>query len=122
MRKPMSAYPIPSMLDAKTQTFPVLTRTQVDRARQYGEVRKVKRGDILFKPGDVNVPFFILLSGSMEIVQPAFAGDKLITTHDADSFTGELSMISEQRCLVLGRVTEPGEFLEISAENLRSLV
>lgn len=118
----MSAYPIPSMLDAKTQIFPVLTRAQIDRAHQYGKVRKVRRGEILFKPGDMAVPFFILLSGSMEIVQPAFSAEKLITTHEADTFTGELSMISGQHCLVLGRVTEPGEFLEISSEDLRSLV
>ena len=118
----MSTYPIPSMLDANTQTFPVLTRAQIDRARLYGEVRKVERGDILFKPGDMAVPFFVLLSGSMEIVQPALAGERLITTHDANSFTGELSMISGQRCLVLGRVTEAGEFLEISSDGLRSLI
>ena len=37
-------------------------------------------------------------------------------------FTGEITMISGQRCLVRGRVTEAGEFLEISADGLRSLV
>ena len=31
-------------------------------------------------------------------------------------------MISGQRCLVLGRVTAAGEFIEISAEGLRSLI
>ena len=31
-------------------------------------------------------------------------------------------MISGQRCLVRGRVTEPGEFLELSGDGLRSLV
>ena len=31
-------------------------------------------------------------------------------------------MISGQRCLVLGRVTEPGEFLELSGDALRTLV
>jgi thioredoxin reductase (NADPH) len=31
-------------------------------------------------------------------------------------------MISGRRCLVRGRVTEPGEFLELSGEGLRSLV
>lgn len=118
----MSAFPAPSALDANTQTFPVLTTAQVGRARLYGQVRRVQAGDILFKPGDLAVPFFVLLSGSMEIVQPAFSGERMITTHDANTFTGELSMISGQRCLVLGRVTSPGEFLEISSESLHSLV
>jgi thioredoxin reductase (NADPH) len=33
-----------------------------------------------------------------------------------------MTMISGQRCLVLGRVTEPGEFLELSGDALRTLV
>lgn len=110
------------MLDSNTQTFPTLTAAQIQRAHRSGKVRKVERGEILFQPGDTPVPFFVLLSGSMEIVQPGFSGEQLITTHDPGSFTGELSMISGQRCLVLGRVTEAGEFLEISAEALHSLI
>ena len=37
-------------------------------------------------------------------------------------FTGEVTMISGRRSLVRGRVTEPGEFIEVSPENLRSLL
>jgi thioredoxin reductase (NADPH) len=118
----MSSWVAPSFLDAGTQTFPTLTQAQITRARSCGEVRKVERGEILFQPGDTAVPFFILLSGSMEIVQPDLAGERPITTHHPGSFTGELSMISGQRCLVLGRVTEAGEFLEISPDGLRLLV
>lgn len=118
----MSSWPIPSALDSNTQTFPILTPSQVDRARAWGKVRHVEPGDILFRPGDTSVPFFVLLSGSLEIVQPDLSGERLITTHDANHFTGELSMISGQRCLVLGRVTEAGEFIEIDRDNFRSLI
>ena len=87
-----------------------------------GKLRKVEPGEILFEPGDTDVPFFVLLSGSMEIVQPDLAGERQIVTHGPGEFTGEMTMISGQRCLVRGRVTEAGEFLELSAEGLRSLV
>ena len=112
----------PSALDPKTQIFPRLTGAHVDRFRPAGKVRKVERGEILFAPNDTNIPFFVLLSGAMEIVQPAWDGERQITTHSPGEFTGEVTMISGQKCLVLGRVTEPGEFLELSAEALRSLV
>src|SRR5438552_3023068 len=118
----MSSIPSFSALDANTQTFPILTPAQIDRIRPGGKLRKVRSGEILFQPGDTAVPFFVLLSGGMEIVQPGLSGERMITTHGPDSFTGELSMISGQRCLVLGRVTEAGEFLEISADGLRSVV
>ncbi len=118
----MSSPLIPSVLDPRTQTFPVLAAAQIGRIRPFGKLRKVTSGEILFEPGDTNVPFFVLLSGSMEIVQPGLKGERLIATHGAGEFTGEMTMISGRRCLVRGRVTEPGEFLEVSGDGLRSLV
>ncbi|MGB7682051.1 MAG: FAD-dependent oxidoreductase [Candidatus Acidiferrales bacterium] len=118
----MSASPVPSALDARTQAFPVLTAAQINRVRSGSKLRQVKKDEILFDVGDTNVPFFVLLSGSMEIVQPDLLGEHLIAKHGPGGFTGEMTMISGRRCLVLGRVTEPGEFLELSGEGLRSLV
>jgi thioredoxin reductase (NADPH) len=102
--------------------FPALTAAQIERIRPGSKLRPVEPGEVLFRPGDVGIPFFVLLSGSMEIVQPSLAGERLITPHRAGEFTGELSMITGQRCLVLGRVTEKGEVLELSPEGLRSLI
>ena len=102
--------------------FPVLTAVQIERIRQFGKVRRVQAGEILFEPGDVSVPFFALLSGGMEIVQPSLNGERRIVAHQAGGFTGEMTMISRRGALVRGRVTEPGEFLEVSPENLKTLV
>src|SRR6266852_9384015 len=113
---------VPSALDARTQAFPVLTASQISRVLPLGKVRQVQTGEILFEPGDTNVPFFVLLSGSMEIVQPDLTGERPIATHGRGEFTGEMTMISGRRSLARGRVTESGEFLELSAESLRSLV
>src|SRR2546423_12694857 len=108
----MSAPLIPSALNASTQMFPELTPAQIERIRPMGNSRQVTVGEILFEPGDTGVPFFVLLSGKLEIVQPTLEGERPIVTHGPGAFTGELSMISDQRCLVRGRVTEPGEFIE----------
>ncbi len=118
----MSSPPIPSALDARTQAFPVLTAAQINRVRSGSKLRNVKAGEILFQPDDTNIPFFVLLSGSMEIVQPDCKGERLIAKHSPGEFTGEMTMISGRRSLVRGRVTEPGEFLELGADSLRSLV
>src|SRR5579872_3663292 len=117
-----SSPPVPSALDARTQAFPVLTAAQINRVRATAKLRQVQTGEILFEPGDTNVPFFVLLSGHMEIVQPACEGERPIATHDAGEFTGEMTMITGRRCLVRGRVTAPGELLELSGEGLRALV
>ncbi|HTQ85927.1 MAG TPA: Crp/Fnr family transcriptional regulator, partial [Candidatus Solibacter sp.] len=118
----MSSSPLPSALDASTQIFPALNSAQTARVRAAATVRRVERGEILFEPGDSNIPFYVIISGGMEIVQPGHDGERLITTHGPAGFTGEINMISGQRSLVRGRVTEPGEFLEVSAEGLRTLI
>jgi len=118
----MASSLIPSALDSRSQTFPVLTTAQIDRIRPLGKLRQVQAGDILFEPGDFDVPFFVLLTGHMEIVQPGLNGERPVATHDPGEFTGEITMISGRRCLVRGRVTQPGEFLELTGEGLRSLI
>ena len=118
-----SASPIFSSGPVNQQhAFPSLTASQIDRIRPFGKVRQTTPGEILFEPGDVSVPFFVLLSGAMEIVQPTLNGERKIVTHKAGGFTGEMTMISRRGALARGRVTEAGEFLEVSAENLNHLV
>jgi len=118
----MSTQLTPLLADVRGEAFPVLTAEQISRIRPLSKIRKVNAGDILFEPGDSDVPFFVLLSGSMEIVQPDLRGEHPIVKHDAGGFTGEITMISGRRCLARGRVTAPGEFLEMSNSDLRTLV
>jgi thioredoxin reductase (NADPH) len=118
----MSSQPIPSALNASTQAFPVLTDAQINRIHSVGKPRRVEKGEILFEPGDTNIPFFVLLSGSMEIVQPSFEGERAVAKHGPGEFTGEMTMISGRHSLARGRVTQAGEFLEVSGDDLRSLV
>jgi thioredoxin reductase (NADPH) len=118
----MSSQLTPLAADIRGETFPKLTAEQIDRIRPLSKVRKVKAGEILFEPGDSDVPFFVLLSGSLEIVQPGLQGERLIVTHEAGSFTGEITMISGRLSLMRGRVTSPGEFLEMNNNDFRTLV
>jgi thioredoxin reductase (NADPH) len=118
----MSSQLTPLAADIRGDAFPILNEHQIDRIRPLSKLRKVKAGEILFEPGDSDVPFFVLLSGSMEIVQPDRQGERPIVTHEPGSFTGEITMISGRLCLVRGRVTSDGEFLEMSNHDLRTLV
>jgi thioredoxin reductase (NADPH) len=118
----MSSSPKPSAVDAPNPAFPVLTETQISRIRAFGRLRRVEAGEILFQPDDTSVPFFVVLSGHIEIVQVDLAGERPLAAHDPGEFTGEMTMISGRRCLVRGRVTQPGELLEVSGDGLRSLI
>ena len=119
-----ASFPIPntSALDQQTQAFPHLTPVQIDRIRPHGKVRSVSAGEILFEVGDEQVPMFVVLSGQIEVVQPTCSRERELAKYGAGGFSGEINMISGRRSLARGRVTEAGEFLEVSRENLRSLI
>ncbi len=106
-----------------SHAFPVLTPVQIERIRLVGHVRKVQVGEILFEPGDINVPFFVLLSGALEIVQLDLDGERPIATHETPgAFTGEMTMISNRGALVRGRVAASGEFIELSSPQFLTLI
>jgi hypothetical protein len=86
--------------DADADTRPILTQIEIDRARPYGRVRHAELGEILYRPGEVGVPCFILLSASLEIVQPTIHGERLVFNLCPGMFTGEAGMIAGQRTVV----------------------
>jgi thioredoxin reductase (NADPH) len=99
----MSSLSTLSAFNAETQTWPVLTDVEMDRA-PYGRVRQAELGEILYRPGDVGASCYILLSATVQIVQPNIDGERLITNRCPRMFTGEAGMIAGQRTLVLARV------------------
>ncbi len=118
----MSSSPTFSAPNAETLTWPVLTNVEIDRARPYGRVPQAQLGEILYRPGEVGASCYILLSATVQIVQPSIDGERLITNHCPGTFTGEAGMIAGQRTLVLARVIQGGEVLELRPEDLRTLV
>ena len=98
----MSSSPVPSALDARTQAFPLLTADQISRVRPGSKIRDVKQDEILFEPGDKNVPFFVLLSGKLDILQPVPAGERLIVTHGPGSFTVGPILREYYQCVGVG--------------------
>lgn len=110
-------------LDSRTdQIFPTLTPAQVARIAAHGSVRPIQRGEILVEAGDQVVPFFVVKTGRIEIVQPSGTTETLVTVHGPGQFTGEVNMLSGRRSLVRARATEPGELVELSREDMLSLV
>ena len=119
----MSSAPLmQSSLVAETQTFPILTDAQIDRLRPFAEQHRVVCGEILYRPGEVGVSLYILLSAQVEVVQPDMHCERYFTTFSPGMFTGESAMIAGQKMIVLARVTQAGEVLKIRPEALGTIV
>jgi thioredoxin reductase (NADPH) len=111
-----------SLPDRAGQIFPTLTDAQMARVALHGRRRAVAPGDVLVRMGDSTVPFFVVVSGRIDIVQPRPAGETLVAVHVPGHFTGETNMISGRRALFTARVAEAGEVLELDRERLVELV
>jgi thioredoxin reductase (NADPH) len=74
--------------------FPKLTPVQVNRIVSHGHLHMIQRDEVLVKHGDSNVPFFVVVSGEIEIVGPASLAETLVTVYDAGKFKGELNTFS----------------------------
>ena len=106
----------------QAEAFPVLTPAQIDRTRPYGKIRSVHAGEVLFEPGTLGMPCFVVLSGKLDIALLDLSDEHVFVTYGPGQFSGEMVMISGARALSRGRVAEAGEFLELSADALRALI
>jgi thioredoxin reductase (NADPH) len=101
----MSSAPLLNLSNAETQTFPVLTAAQIERVKLFAEERRVACDEVLYRPGQVGVSLYILLSAHVQVVQPDLHGERYFTTFSPGMFTGEAAMIAGQKMIVLARVT-----------------
>ena len=97
--------------------FPKLTSEQFGRMQERGHMRGVKLGEVLVEQGDSNVPFFVVVSGEIEILRPSGAIETLITMHGSGQFTGEVNMLSGRRALFRARVTKSGNVIEMDRQH-----
>jgi CRP-like cAMP-binding protein len=68
------------------------------------------------------MPCFFVLSGALNIVMTRLSGEHVFATHRPGNFSGDMVLISGTGSLARGRVAEPGEFLEVTIDCLRSLI
>jgi thioredoxin reductase (NADPH) len=102
--------------------FPTLTPAQIRRVAAHGHIRTVERGEVLVEQGDTSVPFFVVITGQLEIVRPYGSYETLVTVHDSGQFTGEVNTLSGRRSLVQMRATNPGKVIELGHQQMLTLV
>jgi thioredoxin reductase (NADPH) len=102
--------------------FPTLTPAQVRRIVPQGRMRTMESGQVLIEQGDRNVPFFVVVSGEVDIVRPSGGVETLVTVHGPGQFTGEVNMLSGRPTVVRVRAAKPGELIELDRQHMLSLL
>lgn len=97
--------------------YPRLDREQVEVVATYGERRPTRRGDVLFSEGDRDYGFFLILAGTVAILDKG----EVIRVHGPGRFLGELGLLTGQPAFLAARVAEPGVVIEVPPRRLREL-
>ena len=107
----------------ETQTFPRLTQEHVDRIGSFGTVEDVPEGTYLFRRGERNVDFFVVIHGVVEILNSGTKqSETAIHVHADRQFTGELDLFNSREILVDGRTTADSRIIRVKRANFLRLM
>jgi thioredoxin reductase (NADPH) len=105
------------------QIFPKLTPAQLRRVAARGQMRTMERGEVLYEQGDTGLPFFVVVSGEIEILRPSGGTvETLVTVHGPGQFSGEVGTLSGRRSLFRVRATKPGKAIELNRQQMLALM
>src|ERR671937_589797 len=62
--------------------FPKLTPAQLSRIAARGHIRSMEDGEVLYEQGYSAPPFFVVVSGELEVVRPSVPVETLVTTYE----------------------------------------
>jgi thioredoxin reductase (NADPH) len=102
--------------------FPKLTPAQLSRIAARGHIRSMERGEVLYEQGHSAAPFFVVVSGELEVVRPSVPVETLVTVYEPGQFTGEVSTLSGRRSLFRVRATKPGKVIELDRQQMLALI
>ncbi len=102
--------------------FPKLGPTDIAALTARGHERGVRAGDVLFNAGDRSFCFYVVLEGSIEIVEQSHDEPRTVAVHQAGGFTGDVDMLTGRPAVVTARAGQDGRVLELSTGELRRAV
>ena len=102
--------------------FPRLTAAQIEQLAEHAETVSFSPGEILFEQGQRDTPFFVILSGAVDIIDRQLDGDHYFTQCQAGTFAADISMFTGEPTLARGVVAEESSVLVMAPDALRRLV
>src|SRR4051812_46259713 len=87
-----------------------------------GTRRRVAAGEYLYREGDAEYDFYVVLSGAGDIVVGSGDDERLLAHHESGSFLGELNLLTGLRVFVSARVSVAGEVIVVPVAALRHVI
>jgi thioredoxin reductase (NADPH) len=118
----MTSWLLPFPIERPEATFPALTDEQLQAIEPYGQDVELPADTVLYRRGDRDIDFFVILEGEAEAFGvDRYGNEQVYVRHTAGSFTGELNLFSNSRSLVSARAVTPLRVLRVKRQQLRRL-
>jgi thioredoxin reductase (NADPH) len=122
----MSTLPEPLPLEETPDlygAYPRLTSEQIERLAALGVRHDTQVGDVLYREGDTDCEFIVILDGKVAIVEGyGTDAERVVGVHGPGRFIGELGLLIGQPFFLSAVVREPGAVLRVPTDRLRALV
>ena len=106
--------------DTESVAHATLDDRQLAMLEPLGSRRTLKKGEMLFKAGQRDVPLTIVLRGAIEVFETREEEEQVLGVAEEREFIGEVGMLTGTAVIASGRVkTEETEILEVPAGKLR---
>jgi thioredoxin reductase (NADPH) len=114
----------PSIIDTRRdQIFPILDTTEIERARRFGELRRLGTGETLAIAGQIGEGLGIVLEGQVDVYRyDAYGERKHFYTFGPGSFVGELAQLAGRPSFGDAVAREPVKVLNFSPDRMRALL
>ena len=106
--------------DTESIAFPALSDEQLATLESLGTRRKVKRGEVIYKAGQRDVPFHLVVSGELEVFESRDGEEQILGVPGPRDFLGDIAMLTGTAIIATARgKAENSEVLQIPAARLR---
>src|SRR5215472_16908031 len=76
------------------EMFPRLPVEKIRELCAHGQEVSFKDGETLFREGELNYAFYVVLEGRVKVTKRASTEEMLLTYHEAGQFTGDIAMLT----------------------------
>ena len=102
--------------------YPRLSEHQIAALADCGERRPTRADEVLYREGEPQHQFFVILNGMVAVVEELDGDEQLLGLHGPGRFLGEISLLTGEAAFVTAVVRVPGEVLAVPLPELRRLV
>jgi thioredoxin reductase (NADPH) len=108
--------------DKQNIAFPKLDAEAIAALAEVATRRQLRDGEVLYKAGEQRCGFFVVLAGTVKIVDNSGDEPQVVSVHAPGEFTGDVDVLNARRALVSAVTAGETEVLHIPTSEIRQII